>query len=1262
MIKHFFLKKNNIIFTTFLLFFIFFSKVEAITLDNTSYTKDGYGDVHITISCDNTSDSIIIYNLTTNSLNEAAYGQYCNNVGSVTFALPANNFSILEMTTLGICENEVYYYGQCKSQPEFVNEFLFSVVAGGGGGGGGGGSPYISAPSVVNNGASFAPVCSSGAEYFDVVGFLSTTACGQSISFGEANNVTFEIRPIDINFNYLLPSIYVSSEYTSVKKRIISYIPFINISSIKANSSFSSSTLIIYKATDQNDLGEIDEKTNKGLGDNPVSIFYTDKSFDWNINYSPLVNPDYKNLIIKDLPADGQYNWPIKDLVPGNLYRIIIDATDNYGLVGETVSDYFTVDFVSPVFKIKTYPTLVKSGDVKISVESSEDLQKIPVIIVTQKSGKPITVDMKGSGSVYEGSYSIKSGYDGTAKIDVEGIDLAGNIGKEIVDGGTFSIGVNPPSKPHIISDINNTTTSEGFTTIKGTVRDDTEVILLVNGTTTATVKPDSKGNFTFDKIKLDKIKNKGINYLSVISRDIFGTVSESTSIQIKYNIAPTISLIKPTDKLLLTGQTDIIAKGADANSDTLLYTFEIMPVADYDNKTLDNNWTVIATDVSGGAFTYDTTESDDGDYMLRVKVSDGYITTASTPVFVTIKSSSSYFRFENGRKTITKKSSVTINGKAIISSDSLNTASIKVISYSIDGGLTWENVKFDNIANVTEQKFSVTFDDLKEGINTIMWRIRDSRNMVGKGSHIILVDNVAPKIPAIKNFRDNAIITNDNDENLKKEGIQIGISGTAEARSTVSLVYNTRTLTTKASLLGEFSFSEITLDKVDKQQMQLSSEDEAGNKSDKLVFNFIYNNPPLIKIINPEPFGGISDKAILSWSITDVDGDVIKNVNVSYKNSDGAFKSLVNDAKPVGTYSWDTSKLPESNNYELKITATDSITPVSASADFFIDRTPPTLLTFNIKKEIANKKANFSGIGTAVDTVSGVGYVEYSIKPENDKEKGPWYKGTITKGYLQKQATFSIKYPNDLANSSYTVYARAVDLAGNVSSEITQSVSIDKISPTIGSFFIAKDNLNLIPDQDGKISYYKNSPFTFAVSIEKDAKTASLNIGSKNLNLIKNITSGLWEATTTIDSESTQDILITATDDSGNITNNKKVGLFTAVNKGNVILQNNGTSIGVVGEATIHIYKYNESTGGYDKFIPTVSGIDSVIKTDESGHYSLTLPIGKYQLIAVKSGFKVVKKDIILSKAEIVNDSFVSKKISGLEKILNDIFNNWFY
>ncbi len=1050
------------------------------------------------------------------------------------------------------------------------------------------------------------------------------------------------------------------------RKSTLSHAPSISIFSPKKNSFFSNSISIDYEVTDKNDVDEIEEKTNYGLGNKPVSIFYTDKSFNWSEDTPILISSDYKNLIVKDLASTSKYEWNVKDLVPGNLYRIIINAMDNSGVVSEKVSDYFTVDFTSPLFKVKTNPVLVKSGDVTITVESSEDLQQIPKVFVTQMGGEQVKLSMRGEKDVYEGVYTVVGGYDGTANVSVEGLDLAGNVGTDIISGGTFSVGVNPPPKPVITSSINKTVTNLEFVNVSGTTRPDTEVSLSLNGTIINTLKPNSIGNFTFEKIKLEKIKNKGTNYINITSRDVFGIISEPASIEIKYNISPTVSIVKPIDKSTISGLVDIIAKGIDSNLDNLLYTYEIISISDYrsniSSKNGEKGWTTISSDIPGGSYTYNTSEVDNGEYMIRARVSDGNATATSTPISVNIKTSSAYFRFENGRKTDTKESGVVINGRAIIPAELAETVSIKSIDYSKDNGKTWENVKFDDVIPVKEQKFSVEFSGLKEGVNQILWRIIDSRDLEGRGSHNIIFDKTSPKSPIIKNYKNNVVLTNNDDENLKRPGVQVSIVGLAEAGSNVSMTFNGETLKTRASFLGEFRFSDVTFSDIGKKDFQFIAFDEVGNVSEIANLTLLYNNPPIINIINPKPFGGLSNNAVLSWSIKDLDGDQIKNVEISYRNNNGTFRNIISNRGSTGTYLWDTSNLRESGDYELRIAAADSLTSVSSVVNFLIDRTPPLLTSLSIKKEITNKKVGFIALGTASDRVSSIEYVEYSIQPKSTNQRSPWYKGTITGGYLQKQASFNFKYPGDLDDDLYTIYVRAVDIAGNVSSEMSRNIYVDKIAPRIGSFYIEKEGLSLIPNEEGEVSYYKDNTFNISISIENDAESASLLLGDKVTRLNKNIHSGLWEAAISLDSYMKKDILVTVTDTSGNVNKNKKIGSIQAINKGKVITRDSNNKEEPISEFKILVNKKDVNTGKYVEFTQNLDKGESEIKTDEKGEYDLILPIGEYEIIAIKSGFKTIKENIALLKSEIVNRLFITKRISGFEKVINDVFVNWFY
>jgi hypothetical protein len=1115
----------------------------------------------------------------------------------------------------------------------------------------------IKTPYTVYNGQSFIPVCGSGINYFDVPNAYPPMSCGMSINFGRANNVTYEIRGLDSNGDPVSPSSFTLAIYNGGLGNIVeeprfrnihSYLPEVNIFSPQTGSVFSGTLPIIYKATSKND---------GGLGINPVSIFYSDKISDW---YNQTISSDDKTLIAKDQSASSTYIWLAKDLTPGVLYRIIIDAIDISGKIGTNVSGFFTFDFTPPVFTVKTDPTIVRKGSVDIFIESSKDLANPPKVTVTQRGGTSVPVIVTGDKKEYKGTYNVLDGFDGTAQIKVNGTDSAGNIGTNIISGGTFSVGVNPPPKPVITSLQNNSVTTVGYADVSGTVREDTKVILNSNGIEIASTTPDKNGNFTFTKVALDKIKNHGVNYLSIFAEDNAGSLSESADIKIKYNIPPTITLLKPNENDFLSGQTAITVNGSDENLDILYYTYQIISSADFNNPQASNNWNTIGSNLPSSNFDWDTTEVDDGSYMLRAMASDGYSIATTTPIKINIKNTLPYFRFEDGRKTISKDSEVTINVHAYAPSLTPQ-PNLKEISYSIDNGDSWSKVIVDSTKNVIDQKFTINLSGLAEGDYIILLKATDTRDMMGRASHVVIVDKTAPPMPDITsiNGKSDTLITDEDDQNLNKSGMQINLSGTAEANSVISLILDNTKYTTRTLPTGIFSFSEITLLNKGKQDIKITATDEAGNTSLQKTVSITYNNPPVIAFISPKSFRGISGTSTLSWKITDADGNPIQNVNVSYRRVGGIFKNILTNANPIGTYVWKANSLTEANDYELKISATDGITPVSSIVNFSVDRTPPEISSFTINIKPAGKNT-FTGNGTAYDSISGIEFVEYSILSGSDNKRSDWYTGIITNGYLQKNAEFSITYPISLKDDSYTIFVRAVDASGNLSKELSQNIVIDRTPPRVGSFFILKNNLELIPDQNGNISFYKNYPFTFAVSMEKDTAQAELMFGDKKIELKKDIASGLWEGTVTDDINLSVDMLINATDQSGNSEKNIKIGSLSGVDEGNVeYTDENGGNQGILG-STIHILKLNNNTGQYNKFIPNINGTASIITTDKNGKYELVLPAGQYHLFATKIGYKTVEQDVSLDRTSIVNNLFATKKIMGIIGWMNsflDIF-----
>lgn len=1081
---------------------------------------------------------------------------------------------------------------------------------------------------------------------------LKFEECRDSPEFINEFNFTVNTRPPSGGGGGEEP--ILDEELAPVGHSVTSYAPEVNIFSIFKGALFFNDLNIDYRVIDNNDNGN--EKSSQGLIDNPVSIFYSDKITNW---YDNFLGSSNKIEIAKNQPKEGKYKWNVKDLIPGVLYKVIVEAIDLAGMWGQGVSEYFGVDFTEPVFTVKVNPPAVKSGDVSIIIDSSEDLSKIPEVKVIQYGGEEVSIVMKGEKSHYEGVYKVISGFDGTAIIKIKGEDNAGNTGEVIISGGTFSVGMNPPPKPKLNNYKEKLVTNEGFVNVSGSIRIDTEAVLNVNGIQISKVKPDEKGNFSFDKIVLDKKKNKGINYINIYARDPLGAMSEGVLIEVKYNIPPTVKILKPITKDIVSNISNIEVEGGDENADTLFYTYQIISSANFNNKV--DKWINISERDPSSSFPWNTTEVEDGSYVLRVVAYDGEVESIGETVLVTIKNVLPYFRFEDGRNTITNQSNINIKGKVLTSTNISPRPDIVSVAYSMDQGNTWTPVKITNDGGSYQKKFSVEFTNLKEGIYPILWRTKDSRGFIGKIVHSIIVDKTAPKIPKITNPKliSNSVIVNDsNDENPNKTGIQISINGMTEANSTVTLSYNNKVIKTKALPTGIYSFTNVTFDTKGKYDLKIFVEDLALNKSENLNFSIIYNNLPTIIFLNPKAFRGLSGKANISWIIKDIDGDAISNVLVSYrnKNTDTVFKNLVTNGQAIGDYNWNTNILPESDNYELKITVSDTYSTTSQTISFAIDRTPPILTSFIFNKNQINEKnkeVSFICSGSMTDNLSGVEFVEYQIQ-DSDGKVGPWYKGLITEGFLKNKGIFSISHPVIALDGDYKVFARAVDSSGNVSEPLSLSLSVDKSSPRIGGFFVEKDGTNILPDETGRIVVYKNSIFSFNISLEEDTESADLIIDNKSFKLEKDLKSQLWRTDISLDEEKVSKLFINAKDNSGNVTASKEIGEIQSSLRGFISIVNDNKTRNLLVGATLQVLKLNKNTNQYEDYIDSSNNEVNAIISNQSGEYDLVLPEGSYQFIIKEPNIKTLKYKYESKRSSIINLNFDVYPVSSFMKLIN--------
>lgn len=1020
------------------------------------------------------------------------------------------------------------------------------------------------------------------------------------------------------------------------------YTPEVVLSGFTGTKFFSREASVTYAATDDNDNSA--QKSQYGLSATPVSIYLIDSITDK--FYGP-VPSSYKVLLAKDQPARATFKWNVSTLIPGVPYRFVINAIDNFGFLGEAVSDNFYVDFSAPEFTVSVNPSATRGAPVTISVDSSEELKGLPKVLVTQEGRVAGTVEMKGEGNHFEGIYTPIQGYDGIAKISVTGTDLGGNAGDVLLSGGTFAVGVNPPPTPKITFPRNNDVTKVGTTTISGTTRADTMITLTVNGADISTVKPDSTGAFTIPDIRLSKDKSRGINTLSVVAKDSIGIVSSAGVIRVRYNVAPTIRFVAPKADATVNGTTVLAATSSDENLDLLKYTYQIIQAKEFDARqsatSSANAWMTIGESGSE-KLVWDTTEVEDGAYFARIIVDDGVEKAYSGASRFTIRNTLPFFRFTNGRRTVVKGSPVTVSGRAI-APDISPRPTIARVEYSIDAGKTWKNAEITGV-RTTEASFSVTFFQEAEGTYPVLWRARDSRNLSGRTMHAIVIDATPPAAPRITVPRAGVVISSAQDENTIQDGTQVTLSGTAEPLSTVTLAAATSTRTAAASIDGAFSFKGITLDH-GANRFSVSATDLAGNRSASQDASIIQDDAPEITILEPKSERGLKGNARISWRVTDPDGDSVR-VALHYRRGNGTLVTLPVDPNATH-YDWDLTGFAEAADYELVFSAYDALATSTEGIGFSIDVTPPILRSFLMTSDRIGKNGILKASGEAEDALSGIAYVEYLVKEKDASESGlEWLLGTITRGFLASKASYTISRETRLDDGSYEIVARAVDAAGNVSPILSNAVVVDTSPPHIGSFSLIESDVRLSPDADGKLEIYANHASRFAISLEGDTKSAELHVGETLVPLSLDIASGLWEGMLPpLASGAT--LSVNATDELGNATDEKEIGALGVIARG-LVRDDAGNALASV---PIEVFVYDDVHTSY-----LASG--TTIESASDGSYELTLAQGKYELRARLTGYRTAIQQLSLQRSAFVNTSFALEEFTGVRGFFERIIEYW--
>ncbi|EXS26809.1 bacterial Ig-like domain family protein, partial [Acinetobacter sp. 826659] len=315
----------------------------------------------------------------------------------------------------------------------------------------------------------------------------------------------------------------------------------------------------------------------------------------------------------------------------------------------------------------------------------------------------------------------------------------------------------------------------------------------------------------------------------------------------------------------------------------------------------------------------------------------------------------------------------------------------------------------------------------LSEGAHSVTVTATDLAGNTGTDTGVVTIDTVAPNAPDIDPV--NAVDP---------------ITGTAEPDSTVTVTYpDGTTATVVAGTDGTWSVPNPG-NLVDGDTISATATDPAGNTS--LPGTEIVDGdglPPVVSLTDEVTNDATPD---LSGSINDPNATIVVTVDgIDYpavNNGDGTW-TLPNDILPTlseGAHSVTVTATDLAGNTgtDTGVVTIDTVIPVVTFTDVSTNDSTPAL-TGTIDDPTA----------TVVVTVDGVDY------PATNNGDGTW---TLADNTLPV-----------LADGPHTVSVTATDVAGNVSTPVTGTVTVDATAPSLA---ISADDLALAAGETANISF----------------------------------------------------------------------------------------------------------------------------------------------------------------------------------------------
>jgi VCBS repeat-containing protein len=704
--------------------------------------------------------------------------------------------------------------------------------------------------------------------------------------------------------------------------------------------------------------------------------------------------------------------------------------------------------------------------------------------------------------------------------------DVAGNVSGA---SNTFvaTIDTAAPAAPSVpdLTDASDTGSSNTDNLTKntspiftGTTEPGATVTLLEGTTSRGTGVADSSGVWN---ITVNTVLATGTHSFSARATDVAGnTGATSGALTITIDTTPPAAPGTPD----LATASDSGSSSTDNLTNVTTPTFTGTAAAGTFVELLDGTTVVgSATATSGGAWTIISSALADGVHSIAARASDaaGNASANSTALSVTIDTTPPAV-------SVPDMSAASDTGSS--STDNITRTTAPVFTGTAQAGLTVQLVEGTTVlgsAVATGGNWSITSSTLAAGVHNVFARATDAAGNQGtSGTLAVTIDLTAPPAPStpdLTDASDSGASSTDNLTNLTTPTF----SGMSEAGATITLLEGTTTRgTTTADSLGNWTVTSSALT-AGAHSLTARATDAAGNVggTSAALSITIDITPPTI---SPPDMTAASDSGLSSTdNVTNISSPTFTGTAEA-----GSLVELLDGSTVVGSATatggnWSITSSPLSDGvHSLTARAIDPAgnQATSTALSVTIDTTNPTIsdpdLAAASDSGISNTD-NLTNVKTPVFTGTAEAGATVTLL------EGSTVLGTAT----ATGGSWTITSAS-LADGLHSIFAKAMDAAGNQTTSNTLTVTIDTAvpsAPSIPDLAAASDSGSSSSDNITNVT----TP-TFSGTADANAAITLLE-GSTTLGNTTADNLGNWTITSSTLAAGVHNITARATDAAGN-------------------------------------------------------------------------------------------------------------------------------